>query len=70
MRKPILTEKTENGFHVAWQLIDADTNQILWTGSENKPTDSEKTKIDKCTCKVPKTSKVGNFCYGCSKFVE
>ena len=70
MRKPILQEKTDNGFHIAWQLIDVDTNQILWTEAENKPAGSEKSKDNICTCQQPKTSRMGNFCYTCNKFTE
>lgn len=70
MRKPILQEKTDNGFHIAWQLIDVDTNKILWAEPENKPADNEKDKTNICNCAEPKTSKMGNFCYACSKFTE
>lgn len=73
MKKPVVVERfADNGAHSHWELIDADTGAVLWAEAVQKPASAEKTETvkDVCVCENPKTTKIGNFCYGCNKYTE
>ena len=54
MNKPVLVERfTDNGEHSHWDLINADTGEMLWTGELNK--------CAGCGFKV----EIGETCYVC-----